>query len=125
MQLHREIEKALRCIPSDLEGELVGIGGTAATLGSMHMGLDIFDRDRIHGMQLSLAELRTRVKELQEKDLSARKQITGLPPDRADIILAGAIIILSSMERLGKDSIHISCHGLRYGLFYKRFMNTE
>jgi exopolyphosphatase/guanosine-5'-triphosphate,3'-diphosphate pyrophosphatase len=125
MKLRQEIEKALLSIPPTLEGDLVGIGGTAATLGSMHMGLDIFDQERIHGLQLTLAELGTRVKELQEKDLARRKQITGLPSDRADIILTGAMIILSSMKRLKKDTIHISCHGLRYGLVYKRFMNTE
>lgn len=125
VKVHKEIEKALRRIPPAPEGALVGIGGTAATLGSMHMGLDIFDRERIHGLQLTLAELRTRQEELQEKDLASRRQITGLPSDRADIILAGAMIILSSMERLKKDTIHVSCHGLRYGLFYQRFMGTE
>jgi exopolyphosphatase/guanosine-5'-triphosphate,3'-diphosphate pyrophosphatase len=125
MKLHQEIEKALLLIPPTLDGELVGIGGTAATLGSMHVGLDMFDQKRIHGQQLTIDELRIRVKELQENDLARRKQIKGLPSDRADIILAGAMIILLSMERLGKETIHISCYGLRYGLFYQRFMGTE
>jgi exopolyphosphatase/guanosine-5'-triphosphate,3'-diphosphate pyrophosphatase len=125
MKLRQEIEKALLFIPPTLDGELVGIGGTAATLGSMHVGLDMLDQKLIHGQQLTIDELRIRVKELQENDLTRRKQIKGLPSDRADIILAGAMIILLSMERLGKETIHISSYGLRYGLFYQRFMATE
>lgn len=124
-RLSNKINKALLRLPSTIEGELVGIGGTAATLGSMHLGLDAFDQERIRGLQLTIDELRSQMEELQEKDLAGRRQIKGLPPERADIILTGTLIILSSMERLKKETIHISCHGLRYGLFYQRFMSTE
>jgi exopolyphosphatase/guanosine-5'-triphosphate,3'-diphosphate pyrophosphatase len=91
----------------------------------MRLGLDVFDQERIHGLQLTIDKLRAQVEELQEKDMATRKQIKGLPAERADIVLAGAMIILSSMERLKKETIHISCHGLRYGLFYQRFMGIE
>jgi exopolyphosphatase/guanosine-5'-triphosphate,3'-diphosphate pyrophosphatase len=124
-KLRNKINKTLLQIPPHREGALVGIGGTATTLGSMHLGLDIFDQERIHGLQLTIDELRSQVEKLQEKDLAGRKQIKGLAAERADIILAGAMIILASMERLKKEAIHISCHGLRYGLFYQRFMDTE
>ena len=123
-KLQDEIEKPLRSIPLDLQGALVGIGGTAVTLGSMHLGLDAFDREKIHDLRLTINDLRTQVRELQEKNLAARKEIKGLPPDRADIILAGSLIILATMERLQKDTLHISAHGLRYGLFYQEFLNT-
>jgi len=124
-KLHQAIGKALLRIPPIIEGELVGIGGTAATLGSMHLGLEAFDQERIHGLQLTIDKLRAQVEELQEKDLPTRQQIRGLQTERADIILAGAMIILSTMERLKKNVIHISCRGLRYGLFYQRFMGAE
>lgn len=124
-KLRKKIDKSLLRISPIIEGALVGIGGTATTLGSMHIGLDIYDRERIHGLLLNIDDLRAHVKELQKKDLARRKQIKGLHHDRADIILAGALIILSSMERLKKDALHISCRGLRYGLFYQRFMSAE
>jgi len=125
LKLRKEIEKAIHRIPPTLEGELVGIGGTAVTLGAIHLSLDAFDGEKIHALQLPIGELRDRVQILQETDLERRKEIKGLPPERADIILAGAMIILATMERLQKDTIHISSHGLRYGLFYQRFMGTE
>jgi exopolyphosphatase/guanosine-5'-triphosphate,3'-diphosphate pyrophosphatase len=121
-KLRAEINKTLHRIPSRLEGELVGIGGTAVTLGAMHLGLDEFNGEKIHALHLTIGDLRDQIKELQEKDPAARKQVQGLPPDRADIILAGAMIILATMERLRKDALQISSHGLRYGLFYQSFM---
>jgi exopolyphosphatase/guanosine-5'-triphosphate,3'-diphosphate pyrophosphatase len=124
-KLRAEIDKFLHLTPSSLEGKLVGIGGTAVTLGAMHLSLDAFDGNKVHSLQLIINDLRGQIEELQEKDLATRKQIKGLPPDRADIILAGAMIILATMERLQKDTIHISTHGLRYGLFYQRFMSDE
>jgi exopolyphosphatase/guanosine-5'-triphosphate,3'-diphosphate pyrophosphatase len=124
-KLRNKIDKTILQIPPHLEGALVGIGGTATTLGSMHLGLKVFDQKRIHGLLLKIDDLRAYVKELQEKDLARRKQIRGLSPERADIILAGTMIILSSMERLKKEVLHISSHGLRYGLFYQSFMKTE
>jgi len=124
-KLQEEIGKSLHDIPPDLKGELVEIGGTAVTLSAMHLGLDEFDQDNVHALHLTIDELKDQVQILQETDLEARRKIKGLPPDRADIILAGAMIILCSMERLKKDAIHISSHGLRYGLFYQEFMGTK
>lgn len=125
LKLRKEIEKALHRIPPTLEGELVEIGGTAVTLSAMHLGLDEFDQDKVHALHLTIGELRDQVQTLQETDLEARREIKGLPPGRADIILAGAMIILCSMERMKKEAIHISSHGLRYGLFYQEFMGAE
>jgi exopolyphosphatase/guanosine-5'-triphosphate,3'-diphosphate pyrophosphatase len=124
LKLRAEIDKTVHRIPSDLVEELVCIGGTAVTLGAMHLSLDVFEGEKVHGLQLTLKELRDQLQELREKNLAARKEIKGLPPDRADIILAGAMIILATMERLNKDAFHISTHGLRYGLFYQSFMTV-
>ncbi len=124
-KLRKKIDTSLLRISPIIEGPLVGIGGTATTLGSMHIGLDGYDQERIHGLLLNIDDLKARAKELQETNLARRKQIKGLPPDRADIIIAGALIILSSMEKLKKDTLHISCRSLRYGLFYQLFMDTE
>jgi exopolyphosphatase/guanosine-5'-triphosphate,3'-diphosphate pyrophosphatase len=123
-KLRNKINKTILQIPPHIRGELVGIGGTATTLGAMQLGLDVFARELVHGLLLNIDDLRVHVKELQEKNLARHRQLRGLPPERADIILAGTMIILSSMERLKKETIHISCHGLRYGFFYQRFMGA-
>ena len=40
---------------------------------------------------------------------------------RADVILAGACIVRTVMEKLGQDSLTISDRGLRHGVLSERF----
>jgi len=122
-RVQMQTEKHLDSLPAAIEEELVGIGGTAVTLGSIHLGHKEPNHNKIHGMKLSRREIRALTNRLLSVNLSARKNINGLPPARADIMPAGAMIILASMERFKKKQIHISCRGLRYGLFYERFMS--
>ena len=51
--------------------------------------------------------------------VAERRTIPGLEPDRADVILAGALIQARAMERLGADTVLTSLRGLRYGLLYE------
>jgi len=44
-----------------------------------------------------------------------------LQPDRAEVILAGACIVLTVMDKLGKSSLTVSDRGLRHGLLIDRF----
>jgi exopolyphosphatase/guanosine-5'-triphosphate,3'-diphosphate pyrophosphatase len=50
-----------------------------------------------------------------------RRQIVGLQPKRADVILAGACIVRTVMDKLQKDSLAVSDRGLRHGLLVDRF----
>ena len=47
--------------------------------------------------------------------------IVGLQPNRAEVILAGACIIRTIMEKLGKTSLTVSDRGLRHGVLAERF----
>ena len=49
-----------------------------------------------------------------------RMKLKGLPPERADIIPMGAVILDSIMDRVQQQSITISDRGLRWGLLYER-----
>ena len=50
-----------------------------------------------------------------------RRQIAGLQPKRAEVILAGACIVRTVMDKLGKSSLSVSDRGLRHGLLIDRF----
>jgi exopolyphosphatase/guanosine-5'-triphosphate,3'-diphosphate pyrophosphatase len=49
--------------------------------------------------------------------LEERREVPGINPDRADIIIPGAAILESFMEHLGLEEIRISPRGLQDGLF--------
>jgi exopolyphosphatase/guanosine-5'-triphosphate,3'-diphosphate pyrophosphatase len=51
-----------------------------------------------------------------------RSRLPGLKPDRADITLAGAVVISTALEAVGVDAVEICSQGLREGIFYERFL---
>jgi exopolyphosphatase/guanosine-5'-triphosphate,3'-diphosphate pyrophosphatase len=94
--------------------QLVGTGGTASILGCMEAALDHFDRARLEATHLSLERLRWHVEHLWGLPLSQRKQVIGLPPNRADVILTGVAIYEGIMECFGLRDLRISTRGLRF-----------
>ncbi|MFP2931005.1 Ppx/GppA family phosphatase, partial [Pyxidicoccus sp. 3LG] len=77
--------------------------------------------ERVHGGTLSLSELSALVDRLCRTPLEARRALPGLQPKRADVIPAGALILLESVRALGLDSCRVSDRGLRWGLLAHRF----
>ena len=54
-------------------------------------------------------------------DADARRTIVGLQPARAEVILAGACIVRTVMDKLGQASLTVSDFGLRHGVLAERF----
>ncbi len=119
--MEREIRGQLdRLPPSPDPVTLVSVGGTGTTLASVAQGLNKFDVERIHHFVLRGDALHHQLTLFLSKTIEQRKAIPGLPPARADVILAGAAILYRSMERLRCPSVLISSHGVRYGLLYQK-----
>ncbi len=117
------VKKAMTEIPTPKEHPpLVGIGGTITTLLSIKRGLKEFAPSHIHHGLLKLRDIEGQIERFKILPLEKRKLIAGLPPERADIIMAGAMILFHSLMRIGSDRIWVSCHGLRYGILFDRFL---
>jgi exopolyphosphatase/guanosine-5'-triphosphate,3'-diphosphate pyrophosphatase len=93
---------------------LVGTGGTASILARMEANLDNFDRGRIEGTPLPIECVRRHVNRLWSVPLAERRQITGLPRKRADVILTGAAIYEAMMEGFHFAGLRVSTRGLRF-----------
>jgi exopolyphosphatase/guanosine-5'-triphosphate,3'-diphosphate pyrophosphatase len=121
MKMEREILKWLVRIPHPPEPfSMVAVGGTATTLASVEQGLNEFIPKKIHHFVLRKEALRKQIDLYRSKSIEERRKIPGLSPARADVILAGSAIFYMAMEELQCPSVLISCHGIRYGLLYKR-----
>lgn len=99
----------------------VGVGGTLATMGAVHLQVPTLDPERIHGTRLTLADVEAQVTRYAALTIEERKQIVGLEPSRADIILGGAIILCHILCKTHLDAVAVSCRGLRWGVLYDRF----
>ena len=102
---------------------LIGIGGTATTIAAVKHSLIEYDADAVHGSVLPRSELERQIQLYASLTHSRRQNITGLPAQRADVILAGACIVAALMEKVGVDELRISDRGLRHGVFYDRFID--
>ena len=96
--------------------QLVGVGGTASILGCMEAGLVAFDRGKIEATRLSAARVLWHLERLWSLPLEARKEIIGLPKNRADVILMGVAIYQAVMEEFGFPELRLSTRGLRFAI---------
>lgn len=118
----KTIEQAFKAIHlNDKIKTLIGVGATMTILGAMKHQLANYQSELIHGSQLKLADVKQLVGLLKSKTIEDRKKIIGLPHDRADVILPGAMIVAVVMEKTGMDIVTISGRGVRHGLLFDRF----
>jgi len=116
-----EIQKQLLNFPiSKNPLSMVSIGGTGTALSSVEQGLEKFIIERIHRFVLTREALINQLSLYRSKTIEERKEIKGLPPSRADVILAGGTILYLIMEKFDCSFLLVSSHGVRYGLLYER-----
>jgi exopolyphosphatase/guanosine-5'-triphosphate,3'-diphosphate pyrophosphatase len=99
---------------------LIGTAGTITTLAAMALALPEYDPRRIDGLMLTREKLGEIVVELTQRTIAERQQMPGLPAARADVILAGALILETFLEAYHFSEIMVSDRGLRYGVLVEK-----
>ena len=122
-----EVEKARRqteaAVRLAAEGRtasrVVGVGGTVVSLARIWKSVPSARTEEVHGTTMTSADCRQVLDRLSSLRIGQRKTLVGLDPDRADIILAGAIILEQILSVLGAEQLLVSTRGLRHGLLYE------
>ncbi|HET8786736.1 MAG TPA: hypothetical protein VFM38_13940 [Candidatus Limnocylindrales bacterium] len=99
----------------------VGMGGAVTNMAAVKHALDPYDPDIVRGTVLDRAELDRQIELYRSQDAATRRSIIGLQPKRADVILAGALIVRTVLEKLGVESLTVTDRGLRDGVLFERF----
>jgi exopolyphosphatase/guanosine-5'-triphosphate,3'-diphosphate pyrophosphatase len=100
---------------------LVGLGGAVTNMTAVMLELDPYDPERVQGATLTADEVERQIERYRSTDAEDRRRITGLQPERAEVILAGACIVRSVMDLLGAPALTASDRGIRHGVFLDRF----
>lgn len=100
---------------------LVGMGGTMTNLTAVSLSLSPYDPDVVQGAIVTREEVERQIAMYQSLGQDDRRDIVGLQANRAPVILAGALIVATVMEKLGKELLVVSDRGLRHGLIVERF----
>jgi exopolyphosphatase / guanosine-5'-triphosphate,3'-diphosphate pyrophosphatase len=100
---------------------LVAMGGAVTNMTAVKLALATYDPDLVQGAILARAEIDRQIELYRTRDAERRRQIVGLQPKRAEVILAGACVVRTVMDKLGQQTLTVSDRGLRHGLLIDRF----
>lgn len=111
-QLKKHISK-LPFVPT----ALYGTGGTFTAMASVLIARQNADPDiQVRGFEVQRAEVHHLMRDMAELTLEKRRKVTGLNPRRADIIVAGLLVIERIMRRLQVNVLRVHSRGVRDGL---------
>ena len=96
--------------------KLHGLAGTVTTVAALLLELAQYDRDRVDGSQWSQEQVLALRDRLAVMTIAQRMQSPMLPAGRADVIVAGATILLEAMRHCGASVLVVRDRGLRYAL---------
>jgi len=119
--LDRNLTAVIEGSPVQPTAPLVGIAGTVTTLAAVARKMVDYDGSEVHGTRLMTEEIRELIagfRSTRAPDRVAR--FPGLQPGRADVIIAGAQILLRLAERARTSQITVSDRGVRWGILVER-----
>ncbi|MEU9773628.1 Ppx/GppA phosphatase family protein [Streptomyces sp. NPDC047968] len=120
--IRADVEAALdlveQSVPLAKARTLVGLAGSVTTVAGIALGLDAYDSEAIHHARIPVE----RVGEISRMLLGAtheeRAAIGVMHPGRVDVIQAGALVLLTIMQRTGAREVVVSEHDILDGIAY-------
>lgn len=110
------LRRAKATVENDPGGRLIGVAGTVTQLATLKVGLPVYDPDVTHHLVMSHGDVRLLSKRLNSLTLEQRRRLKGLEAGRADVIVAGAQILLAVMETFDKAEVLVSEKDILDGL---------
>jgi exopolyphosphatase/guanosine-5'-triphosphate,3'-diphosphate pyrophosphatase len=115
--VRRSARAAFTDVPAfESDAPPVAIAGTMTTIAAVSLRMATYDGARVHGHTMPVGEVERVVAELARLPLAERREVPGLEPKRADVIVAGGLVALGYLEHVGAREVTISDRGVRWGL---------
>ena len=123
------VQEALAAISAELArldtapvpDALIGMGGAVTNMVAVKLGLVSYDPDAVQGAILTRGDVERQIELYRCCPAKERQTIIGLQPGRAEVILAGACIVKTVMEKFRMAELTVSDRSLRHGLLIDRF----
>ena len=117
-ELLNDVERA---IPVRDAHTFVAVAGTSTTVQAVALGLDFYDPERIHRTRLARTDAARVSLRLAAMTTAERAALPVMAPGRADVIVAGSVILVEVMERFGFDEAVVSETDILDGLVLEMF----
>ncbi|MGW2629982.1 Ppx/GppA phosphatase family protein [Streptomyces chattanoogensis] len=119
------LDHAEESVPLPQAHTLVGLAGSVTTVAAIALGLDHYDWEAIHHARIPLARVREITDRLLTSTHAERAAIPVMHPGRVDVIAAGALVLLSIMERVGAEEVVVSEHDILDGIAWHAALDDE
>ncbi|AQY20436.1 Ppx/GppA phosphatase family protein [Streptomyces chattanoogensis] len=119
------LDHAEETVPLTQAHTLVGLAGSVTTVAAIALGLDHYDWEAIHHARIPLAKVREITDHLLTSTHAERAAIPVMHPGRVDVIAAGALVLLSIMERVGAEEVVVSEHDILDGIAWHAALDDE
>jgi exopolyphosphatase/guanosine-5'-triphosphate,3'-diphosphate pyrophosphatase len=118
------LDQVERAVPVAEARTLVAVAGTATTVQAIALGLAFYDPERIHRTRLSRVDAERVASRLARMTTPERAALPVMAPGRADVIVAGAVILVEVMDRFGFDEAVVSETDILDGLVLEMLGST-
>jgi exopolyphosphatase/guanosine-5'-triphosphate,3'-diphosphate pyrophosphatase len=103
-------------VPADTRPtRAIGVAGTVTTLAVLSLGLDEEDPALVDGQELSSAWIAGQVEGLAAMPVEEIRGLRGMHPDRAPVILAGAVVLAETLDHFGLEALEVSEQDIMHG----------
>jgi len=104
-----ELAEVARAMPAAKDAAtLIGLAGTVTTVAAIELGLPEYDPERIHHFRLTRAAAEDVFRTLATEPVADRRHNPGLEPERVDVIVGGAVILVAIFRTFEFDELLVS-----------------
>jgi exopolyphosphatase/guanosine-5'-triphosphate,3'-diphosphate pyrophosphatase len=89
-------------------GTWIGVAGTVTTLAGVYLGLEHYDRERVHGAVIPLPSVEELLDQLAAMTVDQIRALPSMHPGRADVITGGALVEARIAARLNVEYLIVS-----------------
>ncbi|HEY1553471.1 MAG TPA: hypothetical protein VGF94_01495 [Kofleriaceae bacterium] len=115
--LEAHVDRQLPPLPA--RAAIVATAGTATTIAAVHLALAAYDPDAVTGLRVAPETLAAQYARLAAMTTAARRELAGMEPQRADVIVAGIAIYARVLARIQAPVLIVCDRGIRWGLAYE------
>lgn len=102
------LDEVAAALPAGSAATLIGVAGTVTTLGALHLGLDVYRPEHIHGVRMPADAVETLVEWLATMPSAAIAELGPMAPGREDVITGGGVILAEILRRFGFPEVAVS-----------------
>ncbi|MEZ4298346.1 MAG: Ppx/GppA phosphatase family protein [Polyangiaceae bacterium] len=124
-RIRDDVRAELRRVPFPPTGRVVGVAGTVTTLAAYARGVAPYDPARVHGAVLTREEVTAVTARLASLTVEQRRALPAIDPKRADVIVAGAVLVEELLTFCAAPHLIVSDRGVRWGLVTRAAASSD